>query len=128
MKRYSVEPRDWTFGKSYGFLSFAENMGKNIGKNISKSLSGKHNKKPIYHAKQSATNALKNSPKRIIGKTAEAIGDLIGDKIANKIIKVSKNSQQINLVINENDEEIPKERYMSPEEREEFIDSFRLKY
>ena len=53
---------------------------------------------------------------------------MIGNKIANKIIKVSKNSQQINLVINENDEEIPKERYMSPEEREEFIDSFRLKY
>ena len=50
MRRYSVEPRDWAFVKGYGFLSFAENMGKNIGKNISKSLSGKHNKKPIYHA------------------------------------------------------------------------------
>ena len=44
-------------------MSFAENMGKNIGKNISKILSGKHNKKPIYCAKQSATDALKNSPK-----------------------------------------------------------------
>ena len=53
---------------------------------------------------------------------------MIGNKIANKIIKVSKNSQQINLVINENDKEIPKERYMSPEEREEVTDSFRLKY
>ena len=53
---------------------------------------------------------------------------MIGNKIANKIIKVSKNSQQINLVINENYKEIPKERYMSPEEREESIDSFRLKY
>ena len=50
MTRYSVEPRDWTFVKVYGFLSFAENMGKNIAQNISKSLSGKHNKKPIYHA------------------------------------------------------------------------------
>ena len=128
MTRYSVEPRDWTFVKGYGFLSFAENMGKNIGKNISKSLSGKHNKKPIYHAKQSATDALKNSPKRVIEKTAEATGDLIGNKIANKIIKVSKNSQQVNLVINENDKEIPKERHMSSEEREEVIDSFRLKY
>ena len=47
-------------------MSLAENMGKNIGKNISKSLSGKHNKKPIYHAKHSATDALKNSPKRVI--------------------------------------------------------------
>ena len=61
-----IEPRDWIFVKGYGFLSFAENMGKNIGKNISKSLSGKHNKKPIYHAKHSATDALKNSPKRVI--------------------------------------------------------------
>ena len=121
MTRYSVEPRDWTFVKGYGFLSFAEIMGKNIGKNISKSLSGKHNKKPIYHAKQSATDELKNSPKRVIEKTAEATGDLIGNEIANKIIKVSKNSQQINLVINENEKEIPKERYMSPEEREELL-------
>ena len=36
MRRYSVEPRD------FGFLSFAENMGRNIGKNVSKNLSGKH--------------------------------------------------------------------------------------
>ena len=28
MTRYSVEPRDWIFVKSYGFLSFARNMSK----------------------------------------------------------------------------------------------------
>ena len=35
MTRYSVQPRDQMFVKSYGFLSFAKNMGRNISKNIS---------------------------------------------------------------------------------------------
>ena len=38
---YSVHPRDRTFVKGYGFLSFAKNVGKNVDKNISKNLSGK---------------------------------------------------------------------------------------
>ena len=46
--RYSVQPRDRTFVKSYGFLSFVKNMGKNIGKNISKNYSPKL----LDHAKQ----------------------------------------------------------------------------
>ena len=41
MARYSVYSRDRIFVKDYGFLSFAENMGKNIGKNISKNVNGK---------------------------------------------------------------------------------------
>ena len=67
-------------------------------------------------------------------KTAETTGDLIGNKITDavlsdtlatraksyhgKITKVSKNSQQdkSETVTNENDKEIPKERYISPEE------------
>ena len=51
-------------------------------------------------------------------KTAEATDDLIGsNKIANKITSVSKILQQNNseTVTNENDKEIPKERYISPE-------------
>ena len=36
MTRYSVQPRYQIFVKSYGFLSFAKNMGGNIGKNICK--------------------------------------------------------------------------------------------
>ena len=57
--------------------------------------------------------------KRFIWKSAEAIGDLIGDKIANKITKVSKNSQQNNLetVTNENDKEMPKERFLKRDKR-----------
>ena len=69
---YSVQPRDWIFVKGYGFLSFAKNMGKNFGKNISKNLKGKYNQKLFDHAKQSATDALKTSSKRVIQKTAEA--------------------------------------------------------
>ena len=50
----------------------------------------------------------------------EATGDLIGNTIANKITKISKNSQQYisNTVTNEYDKEIPEERYVPPEERQ----------
>ena len=46
-----------------------------------------------------------------------------------KITKVSKNWQQNNseTVTNEHDKEIPKERYISQEERQEIVDELRLK-
>ena len=117
-------------------------MGRNIGKKIIKNLSSKYSQKSLDYAKQSATDALKTASKRAIQKTAEAT-DLIGSKITNtvlksyddRITKVSKTSQQMqeyikNLrirtqssfvlwktVINGHDKEIPKERYISPEER-----------
>ena len=71
---YSVQPRDLIFVKGYGFLFFAKNIGKNIGKNISKRLSGKYSKKLLDHTKQSATDILKTSSKRVTQKTAEASG------------------------------------------------------
>ena len=49
-RRYSIEPRDV---KGYGFLSFAENIGKNIGKNIS----SEYSQKLVGSAKNSATDA-----------------------------------------------------------------------
>ena len=36
---------DRIFEKGYGFLHFANNLGKNIGKNISKSLSSQYSQK-----------------------------------------------------------------------------------
>ena len=42
MMRYSVQPREQIFVKSYGFLFFAKNMSKNNGKSKSKNLSGKY--------------------------------------------------------------------------------------
>ena len=86
------------------------------GKNISKRLSGKYSQKLLDNAKQSATDALKTSLKRVVQKTAEETGDLIGNKIANKTTKVWKNLER---VTNENDKEILKERYLSPEKRQE---------
>ena len=37
MPRYSVQPRETLFVKSYEFLTFAKNMGENTTKNISQS-------------------------------------------------------------------------------------------
>ena len=61
-------------------------------------------------------------------KAAETTDDLIGNKIANKFLGVSNNSQQNNseTVTNEYDKEIPKERCISPEERQQIIDNLRL--
>ena len=87
--RYSVQPRDWMFITSNGFLSFAKNMGKNIGKDISKSLSSKYSQKCLDHAKQSVTNTL-NFIKKNNSKTVEATDDFIGKNIANKITKTPK--------------------------------------
>ena len=67
-----------------------------MGENISKNLSYKYRQKLSDHSKQSATDAFKTSSKRAIQKTAEPTGDLIGNKIANRITKISKNSQQNN--------------------------------
>ena len=53
---------------------------------------------------------------------------MIGNKIANRITKVSKNSQQNNseTITNEHDKEIPKERYISLQKRQKIIDDLRL--
>ena len=56
---------------------------------------------------------------KAIQKTAEAIGDLISNKIANNIRKVSKSSPQNN---SERETEILKERYISPEKRQQVIE------
>ena len=86
---------------------------------------------------KSKTDALKTSSKRVVQKTVEATDDLTGNKIAkaiaesydSKITKILKNSQQNNSesVTNKHDKEIPKEKYLSSEERQETIDELRLK-
>ena len=61
-------------------------------------------------------------------KAGEGTGDLIGNENADRITKLSKTSPQNNLetITNEHDKEIPKERYISPEERQKIIDELRL--
>ena len=70
MTRYSVQTRDIIFIKGSGFLPFPKYMGKNIGKNISKSLNSKYSKKPLDHAKQSATDAFNTFSKKSLSKSS----------------------------------------------------------
>ena len=71
--------------------------------------------------------SLKLLLKRQFKKTTETACDLIGVITANTITEVSNISQQNNLetVTNGNDKEIPKERYISPEEIHKNIDELR---
>ena len=93
-----------------------------FAKKVSKSLSGKYSEKLLNHTKRSATDAFKTVSKRAIPKAAEGTVVLIDNKIADGTTKVSKSSPQNNLekVTNEYDKEIRKERYMFPEERQNY--------
>ena len=109
---YSIEPKDRIYVKGYGFLSFAKNIGKNI--------SNKYGQKLGDSAKNSATDLLKTASKRATQNTAEATGGLIGNKIASS----SKKSPR-ELYLNKDNDEIPKEKYISPEKRQQIIDELR---
>ena len=113
---YSIEPRERRYVKGYGFLSFARNLGTDATE-VAKNLNNKYGQKLADSAKKSATDALKIAGKGAIQKTAEASGDLVGNFIANKITCISKKPTRephSNVVSNE----IPKERYISPQERQ----------
>ena len=123
--RYSIEPRERRHVKGYDFLSFARNIGTNPAK-VAKNMSNRYSQKLVDTAKKSATDAIKTASKRAIQKTAEATGDFVGNKITDKITSVSKKSQNKEIQSNEVNNEIPKERYISPKERLEIIDELRL--
>ena len=123
--RYSIEPRERRHVKGYGFLSFAGNIGTHATK-VAKNMSNKYGPKPVDTAKKSATDAIKTTSKRTIQKTAEATGDLVGNKIGDKITSVSKKSHNAEIQSNEVNNEIPKEIYISPKERQQIIDELRL--
>ena len=112
--RYSTENRERKYVKDYGFLSFAINIGKN--------LSNKYGQKLVDSATKSATDASKTASKRTIHKTAEATEDLVGNKIADTITSISRKPanklQNDELQSNKANNEIPKERYISPQKRQ----------
>ena len=87
--RYSIEPRDRTYVKGYGFLSFAKNMDTHATK-VAKNVSNKCDQKLLDSAKKATIDAIKTASKRAIKKTAEVTCDLIGNKIADKITSVSQ--------------------------------------
>ena len=98
--RYSIEPKESRYVKGYGFMSFARNFNDKYSKSL---------------MDLSKTFA-KTAGKKILKETAKATGDLIGNKIADKITAKPHNK----------DEEIPKERYISPKERQKIIDELKL--
>ena len=106
--RYSIEPRERRFVKGYGFVSFARDF------------SDKYSKSLIDKGIDISKNFPKTAGKKILKKTAEATGDLIGNKIADKITSASKKSHD------EVNNEIPKERYIYPKERQKLIDELKL--
>ena len=107
--RYSIEPRERRYVKGYGFMSFARNFSDKYSKSLMD--------KGIDLSKTFA----KTAGKKILKETAKATGDLIGNKIADKITSASKKAQS-DEVING----IPKERYISPKERQKIIDELKL--
>ena len=87
-----------------GFSSFAKNVYWSL----------------LDHAKQSATDTLETTSKKLIQKTAEATGDLTGNNISDKVMKVSRGSLQNNseIITSDYGKEIAKKRYISPKERQ----------
>ena len=102
---------------SFVILSFAKNTGK--------ILSNKYGQKLVDSAKKSATDVLKIASKKAIQKTVEATWDLVVNKVAEKITSISKkpaSEPHSNVVSNE----VPKERNISPQERQQIIDQLPL--
>ena len=131
--RYSIEPRERRYVKGYDFMSFARNFGNKYGKKLMNTaiktgtnFNSKYGKKltdtSIITAKDFATIP----GKKIVHKSAEATGDLIGNKIADKITSASKKPHNEEIQSHEVNNKIPKERYVSPKERQKIIDELKL--
>ena len=131
--RYSIEPRKRRYIKGYGFLSFARNFGNKYGKKLMNTaiktganFNSKYGKKLTDTATKTGKDFAAIAGKKIVYKSAEATGDLIGNKIADKITSASKKSQNEEIQSNEVNNEISKERYISPKERQKIVDELRL--
>ena len=127
--RYSIEPRERRYVKRYGFLSFARNFGNKYGKKLMNTaiktgtnFNSKYGKKFTDTAIKTGKDFATIAGKKIVHKTAGATGDLTGNKIADKITSASKKSQNEEIQSDEVNNEIPKERYISPKERQKIID------
>ena len=128
--RYSIEPRERRYVKGYGFMSFARNFGNKYGKKLMNAaiktgtnFNSKYGKKVTDTAIKTGKDFATIAGKRIVNKSAEATGDLTGNKIADKITaKPSIKPHNEDEVING----IPKERYISPKERQKIIDELKL--
>ena len=87
------------------------------------SFNSKYGKKLTDTAIKTGKDFATIAGKTIVHKSAEATGDLIGNNVADKITaKPSKKSHNEEIQSNEVNNEIPKERYMPPKERQKIID------
>ena len=125
--RYSIEPRERRYVKGYGFLSFARNFSNKYGKRLMNTamkagtnFNSKYGKKLTDTAIKTGKYFATIAGKKIVHKVAEATGDLIGNKIADKITSASKKSQNEEIQSNKVNNEIPKERYIPPKERQDY--------
>ena len=65
-------------------------MNTATGINAAKKFGNKYGKNLMDTAKKQGTNFAKTAGKKIVPKSAEAIGDLVGNKIADKITSLGK--------------------------------------
>ena len=87
MTCYSIQPRERTFVKGCGFLSFAKMLVKNTCKDLSKNLSSKSNQNRLNHAKQSVTDALKTASVEQFKKHQKQLVIWLGIKLLIKFQK-----------------------------------------
>ena len=131
--RYSIEPKERRYVKGYGFLSFARHFGSKYGKKLmntaiktGSNFNSKYGKKLTDTAIKTGKDFATIAGKKIVHKSAEATGDLIGNNIADKITSASKKSHNEEVQSNEVNNEMPKERCISPKERQKVIDELKL--
>ena len=106
-------------------MPFARNYGNKYGKKLMNTaiktgtnFNSKYGKKLTDTAIKTGKDFVTIAGKKIVHKTAEATGDLIGN--------TSKRSQNEEIQSDEVNNEIPKERYISPKERQKIIDELKL--
>ena len=87
---------------------------------FARNFSDKYSKSLMDKGINASKKFAKTTGKKILKETAKATGDLIGNKIADKITSASKKSRD------EVNNEITKERYIYPKERQKIIDGLKL--
>ena len=85
-------------------------------------FNSKYSKKLTDTAIKTGNDFATIAGKKIVHKSAEATGNLIGNKLADKITSASKKSHNEEIQSNEVNNEIPKERCISPKERQKIVD------
>ena len=101
MTRYSVEPRTRKYIKGYGFLSFARKYNKTI--------------------MDTGIDTVKTSPRKIVHKAGESLGNKTADAVLPKILTSQTKSNDDNI-----EKQEPVEEIIIPlEKREEILNELR---